>query len=139
MLEKDDVRLSVEQRGDEEGLPLACLDSELLPRTQALGQGDGEPLLPAELQRVGVLAGQELERHDAHPNQLVLVQRLEALGDDRTDPHQVWSFGDPVPGVSRAVVFAGQDDEGNAVSLVAVSCLEHIQRLARGNVQSLGA
>lgn len=40
---------------------------------------------------------------------------------------QVRPFGHPVPGVSGAVVFARQDDEGNAVSLIAISCLEDIQ------------
>lgn len=50
---------------------------------------------------------------------------------------QVWSFGYPVPGVSRAVVLACQDDEGNAVSLIAFSCLEDIQltrQTGRGHV-----
>lgn len=64
----------------------AYLDCELLPRTQAVRLGDGEPLLPAELQRVCAVAGQELERHDAHSHQLVLVQLLKALGDDRAHP-----------------------------------------------------
>ncbi len=53
--------------------------------------------------------------------------------------HQVWSFGDPVPGVPRAVVFPCQDDEGNAVSLIAISCLEDIQLITqtgRGHVIS---
>lgn len=44
---------------------------------------------------------------------------------------QVWSFSDPVPGVSRAVVFPCQDDEGNAVSLVAFGRLEDVQLLAQ--------
>lgn len=59
----------------------AYLDSELLPRSQALWQDDAELLLPTELQRVGILAGEELERHDAHSYQLVLVQLLKALCD----------------------------------------------------------
>lgn len=62
------------------------LDGELLPRTQLLRNDHAEPLLPAELQGVGVLAREELERHDAHPNQLVLVEFLEALGDDGAHP-----------------------------------------------------
>lgn len=75
-------------------LRVAYLDGELLPRTQAVRLGDGELLLPAELQRVRVLAGQELQRHDAHPHQLVLVQLLEALGDDR--PHPLSTVEKPV-------------------------------------------
>lgn len=50
---------------------------------------------------------------------------------------QVWSFGYPVSGVSRAVVFACQDDEGNAVSLIAFSCLKDIhltRQTGRGHV-----
>lgn len=57
-------------------------DGELLPGTQPVGEGDAEFLLPGELQGVCGLVGQELERHDAHPHQLVLVQLLEALGND---------------------------------------------------------
>lgn len=67
------------------GLPLTSyLDGELLPWTQALWQGDGEPLLPGELQGVGILVRKELKRHDAHSHQLVLVQLLKALSDDCT-------------------------------------------------------
>lgn len=67
-------------------LLVAYLDSKLLPGTQAVWQGDGEPLLPAELQRVCVLTGQKLERYDAHSHQLVLVELLKALGDDCAYP-----------------------------------------------------
>lgn len=40
---------------------------------------------------------------------------------------QVWSFCHPIPGVSRTIVFTGEDDEGNTVSLIAVSHLKHVQ------------
>lgn len=40
---------------------------------------------------------------------------------------QIWSFGHPIPGVPRAIVFACQDDEGNAVSLIALRCLKDVQ------------
>lgn len=67
------------------GLPHTLyLDGELLPWTQALWQDDGEPLLPGELQGVGTLIRKELKWHDAHSHQLVLVQLLKALSDDRT-------------------------------------------------------
>lgn len=62
--------------------PHSHLDSELLPRTQPLGHRDAELLLPAEFQGVCVLVREELQRHDAHSHQLVLVQLLKALGDD---------------------------------------------------------
>lgn len=72
------------------------LDSELLPRTQAFRQADAEPFLPAELQWVSVLPRQELQRHDAHSHQLVLVQLLKAFSDDCTHPLQPkknqWGF-----------------------------------------------
>lgn len=63
-------------------LPVSYLHCELLPRTQAVGHRDSELLFPAEAQGIGVLLRQELKRHDAHAHQLVLVQLLEALGDD---------------------------------------------------------
>lgn len=62
--------------------PHSHLDRELLPRTQPLGHRDGELLLPAEFQGVCALVREELQRHDAHSHQLVLVQLLKALGDD---------------------------------------------------------
>lgn len=61
------------------------LHCELLPGTQAFRHRDGELLFPAELQRIGVLLGQELKRYDAHAHQLVLVQLLETFGNDRTN------------------------------------------------------
>lgn len=114
VLEDDNIDLAVEHGRDGEGLsfaglqekttqtsrsllneqlketcPLAAaavpyLHCKLLPGTQAFRHRDGELLLPAELQRIGVLLGQELQRHDAHAHQLVLVQLLEALSNDRT-------------------------------------------------------
>lgn len=66
-------------------LLVSYLDGELLPGTQAVGHDDAKPLLAAELQGVCVLLGKELKRHDTHSHQLVLVELLKALGDDRTD------------------------------------------------------
>lgn len=65
---------------------LQYLDSELLPGTQGLWDNDAEPLLPTELQSVCVLTWKKLERHDAHSDQLVLVQLLKALCDDGAYP-----------------------------------------------------
>lgn len=62
---------------------VSYLHCKLLPGTQAFRHRDGELLFPAQLQRISVLLGQELKRHDAHAHQLVLVQPLEALGNDR--------------------------------------------------------
>lgn len=161
-------------------LLVSYLDCELLPGTQAVGHDDAELLLPAELQGVCVLLGKELKRHDTHSHQLVLVELLKALGDDRTDAllmtekrvsgkswqgrhsvgltvwfsfclvsskrrvcravyQQVRSFGYPVPGVSRAIVFPRQDDEGSSFFLVALSCLKDIQLIRQagsGHVMS---
>lgn len=184
MLENDDIYLRVEECGDGEGRSFAglqgrkrgfaearwrhthteagagagaYLNGELLPGTQALWQDDAEALLPAELQRVGALAGQELKRHDAHPHQLGLVELLEAFGDDRSHAlqahrnallpkqktakkktpkrvfvvvvvyQQIGPFGNPVPGIPRAVLLSCQDNQGNAISLVAVRCFKDIQ------------
>ena len=57
-----------------------------MAQSQLLGQADGELLLPTELQGVGRLAGQEAQGQDAHPQQLGLVELLEALGDDGSHP-----------------------------------------------------
>lgn len=76
--------LLTEEQGKRVGLMVSYLHCELLPRTQAVGHHDSELLFPAQLQRIGVLLGQELKRDDAHAHQLVLVQLLEALGDDCT-------------------------------------------------------
>lgn len=39
---------------------------------------------------------------------------------------QVGSFSHPVPGVSRTIVFASHDDEGNSFFLIAFCCLEDV-------------
>lgn len=87
MFEANNVRLVLEKRRDVERLPFARLDGEWLVGTEFLGQLDGEPLLPAELQGVCVLSGHELQRSDAHPQELPAVQLLEALRDHGPDAH----------------------------------------------------
>jgi hypothetical protein len=40
--------------------------------------------------------GQELERQDAHPDEVRSMDALEALGDDRPDAEQKRALGRPV-------------------------------------------
>lgn len=137
----------------------AYLNGELLAGTQALWHDDAEALLPTELQRVGALAGQKLQRHDAHPHQLGFVELLKAFGDDGTHPLQAQRqhalppeqegdpaikniqtpkqvfvahqqkrpFGNPVPGIPGAVLLSCQDNQGNAISLIAIRRFKDIQ------------
>lgn len=69
--------------------PVSYLHAQLLPRRDLLGDGDGEPLFPAEPQAFSALAGEEAQRSDAHSHQVVLMHLLETLGDH--GPHSLQS------------------------------------------------
>ena len=72
-------------------------DGHRLARGQAALETDhGQCLPPAEPQRRGRLAGLELERQDAHPDEVGAMDPLEALGDDEADAQQGRALGRPV-------------------------------------------
>src|SRR5205807_10119759 len=80
---------------------------------------DAELLPAAQPQRLPALAALELQRQDAHADQVGAVDALEALGDHRADAEQERALGRPVPRGSRPVLLARQHDQRRALLLVA--------------------
>ena len=75
---------------------------------------DGEDLFAGEAEGFDVLAGQELQRQDAHADEVGAVDALVALGDDEADAEQARAFGGPVARGAGAVLLAGEDRERGA-------------------------
>ena len=65
----------------------------LVERRQAC---DGEDLGTVQTERLGALAGWELEGHHAHADEVGAVDALEGLGDDGLDTQQGRALGRPV-------------------------------------------
>ena len=104
----------------------------------------GEPvdrvrLAAGQPERRRALAGQELERQDAHPDEVGAVDPLVALGDDRPDPEQRRALGRPVARRARAVLAAGEDDERHALGRVAHRRVVDERLLAVGQVDRVRA
>src|SRR5687768_18382439 len=68
-----------------------------------------------------VLAALEHQGQHAHADQVAAVDALEALGDDGFDAEQVRALRGPVARAAHAVILAGEDDERDAVLLVALA------------------
>jgi hypothetical protein len=77
--------------------------------------GEGEGLLAGEAEGLGVLALRELEREDAHADEVGAVDALVGLGDDGLDAEEGRALGRPVTGRAGAVLLAGQDDQRDAL------------------------
>ena len=96
-LEVVDLGLGVDPEG---GLELADGTTVHLDGDGRAGSGagdvDGEGLLAGEAQLVGVLAGDELERDDAHEHQVGPVDALERLGDHELDVLHPHALGGPI-------------------------------------------
>src|SRR5688572_10972803 len=76
-------------------------------------------LAPAEAELVRVLAGQELQRQDAHADEIRPVDALEALGNDGADTEEQRALGRPVARRPGAVLAARDHDAGHALRAVA--------------------
>src|SRR5215218_973864 len=86
-------------------LRVARLDRDLLG-VAAVEAADRDLLLAREAQRLRRLALGELQRQDAHPNEVGAVDALEGLGDHGLHPEQVRALGGPVARGARAVLAA---------------------------------
>ncbi len=58
--------------------------------------------------------GVELQRQNAHADEIGAVNALEAFGDDGADAEQLGSLGGPVARGAGAVFFSGENDERHA-------------------------
>ena len=93
-------------------------DLDGLEWLQVVVELDVEGLGAVEAQKFAVLSGAELERQDAHADEVRAVDPLERDGDDRSDAEQIRSFRGPVSGGACAVLGSREDDECGAVGLV---------------------
>jgi hypothetical protein len=78
---------------------------------ERLGQAGDRDLLLA-----GQVVGLDLQRQDAHADEVRAVDALERVGDDRPDAEEVRALGRPVARRARAVLLAAQHDERDAAS-----------------------
>ncbi len=81
---------------------------------------DVEGLGAVELERTCGLADRELQRDNAHADEVGAVDALERLGDDGLDAEQAGALGCPVTRGSGAVLLAAQDDQRDAGCLVVL-------------------
>src|SRR5580704_10768340 len=84
-----------------------------------IGEPKNVKILPA-LQAQGLSGDtvRELERKDAHPNQVRAVDALEALGDDDFHSEKAGPLCGPVSARTGPIFLAGKDDKWNPVGLV---------------------
>src|SRR5580704_638107 len=84
-----------------------------------IGEPKNVKILPAlQAQSLSGDALRELERKDAHPNQVRAVDALEALGDDDFHSEKAGPLGGPVPARTGPIFLSGKDDEWNPIGLV---------------------
>ncbi len=113
--------------GDGEGDILAGLDA-------VAEAGDVVGFGAVEVERLGADAFGELEREDAHADEVGAVDAFEALGDDGFDSEEAGAFGGPVAAGAGAVFLSGEDDERSAGSLVCHAGVVDAHLLAGGLV-----
>ncbi|MBG9885618.1 hypothetical protein ABE10_03255, partial [Bacillus toyonensis] len=87
---------------------------------QLLKPLDRDDLGAVEAQRLPGLADGELQRHDAHADEVRAVDAFEALGDDRLHPEEVRALGRPVARRAGAVLLAAEDHQRGALRLVVL-------------------
>ena len=101
-------------------LVVAHAERHRLTLGQTLRQPEHVELLAArEAERRGVLAGLELERQDAHADQVGAVDALVALGKHGTNAEQRRALGRPVTRRAAAVFASRDDQQGSAFALIA--------------------
>ena len=94
-------------------------DLDVLARGDVGGGVDIEGFLAGEAEGLGGVAFLEAEREDAHADEVGAVDAFEGDGDDGFDTEEEGAFGGPVAAGAHAVVFAGEDDEGDVGGFVA--------------------
>src|SRR5262249_9481470 len=120
-------------------VPCLRVHGDLAPALEAALEERLEPddvvdLLAGEAEGRRALAGAELERQDAHPDEVRAVDPLVALGEDGADAEEPGPLRRPVTRRARAVLLAGDDDEGDAFLEVPDRRVEDGHRVARGEV-----
>ena len=80
--------------------------------------GDVVDFGAVEVERFGADTFEELEREDAHADEVGTVDALEAFGHDGFDAEEAGAFGCPVAAGARTIFLSGEDDERGAGGLV---------------------
>ena len=97
-------------------------DIEHLARCQTISNAsDSEGEIAVETESLPVLSFHELQRQNAHADQIAAVNALEAFGNDGFNTEQRCSLGRPVTGAAGAVFLAGDDDQRNAFFLYFIA------------------
>ena len=140
ILEESDLWVSVETASSCERLASAGSDSHVLvDRQVAALEVNGESLRAVKTVSIGALTILELERQDAHADQVASVDTLVALSDHSVDTLKVGALGSPITGGARAVLVSSEDNQLFASILVLLGGIEDGHLLTRWDVHSCGA
>lgn len=120
------IDLGVEPDEHLELLALVGAHLDVLARVHRRRQLDVVGLVAGEPETVGRLAGQVLQRHDAHADEVRAVNALVRLGYDGPDAQEVGPLGRPVARRARAVLLADEDDQAGLVRPVLLRRVEHV-------------
>src|ERR671916_2055680 len=138
-----DLDRRIHARPDPELLRLAfvarCPDGQLGAGRDAGEACDVVRLVAGEAQRLRAIAFRVLQGQDAHPDQVRAVDALEALGDDRPYAEQERALRGPVARGARAVLLAGEHQQGHALLLVLEARLVDRGLLPVGEVDGVAA
>src|SRR3954451_4835035 len=100
------------------------LDVDLLAGNELREATDRERFPPGETERRARLSMEELERQDAHADEVAPVDPLEALGDHRADAEEHRPLRGQVARAHRAVLLAGEHDQRSALGPVPLGGVE---------------
>ena len=107
---------------------------------QHVGQAnDVERLFAGEAVGFGGLLVEELQRQNAHADQVGAVDALEAFGDHGAHAQQQRALGRPVARRAGAVFLAGDHHQRNALGAVLLGGIEDGHLLAVGQVAGVRA
>ena len=97
--------------------------------------------VPSQAQRACRLTCRELQRDDAHADQVRAVDALERLDDDGLDAEQAGALGGPVARRTGAVLLAAQHDQRDAGGLVVLRRVvdERLRATLEGEVAGVAA
>ena len=132
------LQVGVEPHQDGELEAGVRADGDPHPGGESGGQLNVELLLTGETQGGGGLTLQELERNDAHANQVTTVDPLVTLSNNCSYPEEKRSLGGPVSAGATAIIFPRKDDELRPSLGVLLGSVEHVQLLTGGDVNCLG-
>ena len=85
--------------------------------TSSLNPGNLKYFFASQFQRLGALSREELQRQDAHADQVGAMNALVALRNHGLHAQQPRALGRPVARGTRAVFLAGENHQRDALGL----------------------